>query len=83
MTALCIAAYPHYTARLKRSTLSRAAFEIVFNAMVSAEAAASIVDGLDAGDVEWEAQSGPGLRSVWGGNGPARPGAKTSPRTSK
>ncbi len=64
MLALCTAAYPHYTkhrARLKRRTLSRAAFETVFNAMVSAEAAASIVDELDAGDVEWEAQA-------WGEN---------------
>ncbi len=60
MSALCTAAYPHYIehcASLKHSTLSRTAFETVFNAMVSAEAAASIVDELDAGDVEWEAQA--------------------------
>ncbi len=64
MFFLCTAAYPHYTkrcARLRRCTLSRAAFETIFNAMVSAEAAASIFDELDAGDVEWEAQA-------WGEN---------------
>jgi hypothetical protein len=55
--------YQHYTehcTRLKRRTLSRAAFETC-NAMASAYAAASILDELDAGDVEWEAQ-------VWGEN---------------
>ncbi len=64
MSSLCTTVYPHYTercARLKRPTISGAAFETVFNAMASAEAAASIFDELDAGGLEWEAQA-------WGQN---------------